>query len=92
MYPCPNLQYEDLKMFNILEFEDDILNTILNRDMEIFNKFDNLKPVNIEECKNCDINIFCSTCPSKIYTLKNDKKMFEANCKRMKGILEPIIW
>lgn len=92
VYPCPNLEYEDLKMFNILEFEEGILNIILNRDMEIFDRFDNLKPVNIEKCKDCDINAFCSTCPSQIYTLKNDKKMFDANCKRMKKILEPIVW
>lgn len=92
IYPCPNLCYEDLKMFNILEFEERILNIILNRDMEIFDRFDNLKPVNIEKCKDCDINAFCSTCPSQMYTLKNDKKMFEANCKRMKRILEPLVW
>ncbi|MEG2788780.1 MAG: radical SAM protein [Romboutsia sp.] len=92
VYPCPNLRYEDLKMFNILEFEESILNSILNRDMEIFDRFDNLKPVNIDGCKDCDINVFCSTCPSQMYTLKKDKKMFEANCKRMKSILEPIVW
>lgn len=92
VYPCPNLEYEDLKMFNILEFEEGILDIILNRDMEIFDKFDNLKPVNIEKCKDCDINAFCSTCPSQMYTLKNDKNMFDANCKKMKRILEPIVW
>ncbi|TAN67696.1 radical SAM protein [Paraclostridium sordellii 8483] len=92
VYPCPNLCYEDLKMFNILELEENILNTILDRDMEIFDRFDSLKPVNIETCKDCDINAFCSTCPSQIYTLKNDKNMFEANCKRMKRILEPLVW
>lgn len=92
VYPCPNLEYEDLKMFNILEFEEGILDIILNRDMDIFDRFDNLKPVNIEKCKDCDINAFCSTCPSQMYTLKNDKNMFEANCNKMKKILEPIVW
>lgn len=92
VYPCPNLEYEDLKMFNILQFEENTLETIFSRDMDVFDKFDNLKPVNIEECKDCKINVFCTTCPSKIYTLKNDEEMFNSNCKKMKSILEPIVW
>lgn len=92
VYPCPNLEYKDLKIFNILEFNENILERILNREMDIFNIFDKLKPVNIESCKECKVNLFCTTCPSKIYTLKNNKKMFDANCKKMKNILEPILW
>ncbi|MCC0640930.1 MULTISPECIES: radical SAM/SPASM domain-containing protein [unclassified Clostridioides] len=92
VYPCPNLEYKDLKMFNILEFNENILENILNRKMDMFSRFDKLKPVNIEECKDCKINLFCTTCPSKIYTLKNDQKMFASNCKKMKNILEPIVW
>lgn len=92
VYPCPNLEYKDLKMFNILEFNENILENILNRKMDMFSRFDKLKPVNIEECKDCKVNLFCTTCPSKIYTLKNDQKMFDSNCKKMKNILEPIVW
>lgn len=92
VYPCPNLEYKDLKIFNILEFNENILERILNREMDIFNIFDKLKPVNIESCKECKVNLFCTTCPSKIYTLKNNKKMFDANCKKIKNILEPILW
>lgn len=92
VYPCPNLEYKDLKMFNILEFNENILENILNRKMDIFTRFDKLKPVNIEKCKDCKVNLFCTTCPSKIYTLKKDKKMFDLNCEKMKNILEPIVW
>ncbi len=92
VYPCPNLEYDDLKMFNILQFEESILETIFSRDMDVFDKFDNLKTVNIEKCKDCKVNVFCTTCPSKVYTLKNDEEMFNSNCKKMKSILEHIIW
>ncbi len=49
--------------------------------MEIFDKFDILKPMNMEECKDCKVNVFCTTCPSKMYTLKN-KEMLNSNCKK----------
>ncbi|AWH76406.1 radical SAM/SPASM domain-containing protein [Clostridioides difficile] len=92
VYPCPNLEYDDLKMFNILQFDESMLEKILNRNMEIFDKFDILKPMNMEECKDCKVNVFCTTCPSKMYTLKNNKEMLNSNCKKMKSILEPIVW
>ncbi|MCC0629795.1 MULTISPECIES: radical SAM/SPASM domain-containing protein [unclassified Clostridioides] len=92
VYPCPNLEYDDLKMFNILQFDESMLEKILNRNMEIFDKFDTLKPMNMEECKDCKVNVFCTTCPSKMYTLKNNKEMLNSNCKKMKSILEPIVW
>ncbi len=61
-------------MFNILQFDESMLEKILNRNMEIFDKFDILKPMNMEECKDCKVNVFCTTCPSKMYTLKIIKR------------------
>lgn len=92
VYPCPNLEYDDLKMFNILNFNENIIDNIFDRNIGIFDTFDKLKPVNMNSCKDCNVNIFCTTCPAKMYILKNNKKMFNANCKRMKKILESIVW
>lgn len=92
VYPCPNLEYDDLKMFNILDFNESIIDTILDRNIDIFDEFDKLKPINMKSCKGCKVSIFCTTCPAKMYILKDSEEMFNVNCKRMKKILEPVIW
>ncbi|MDK2565051.1 radical SAM protein [Romboutsia sedimentorum] len=87
IYVCPLLQYEKFKIGNILNFDNEAIEKLFKRDLDAIKNFNNLKPKNIDSCKKCEINIFCTGCPAKMYTLLENKEVFEYNCKHMKKIL-----
>lgn len=92
VFPCPILEYDEFKMFNILHIDDDIIEKIYTRKLKAFQNFDKLKPKNIESCGNCKINLFCTTCPAKMYLLKQDQLKFDYNCTNTKKHYENKIW
>lgn len=85
VYPCPNLEYEEFKMYNILDYEANLNRKYnLRRELEQLKKINNFKTTNIEKCKSCNINVFCMPCPAMIYNIIDDDIRFEHNCKRNK--------
>ncbi|MEE0452180.1 radical SAM/SPASM domain-containing protein [Peptacetobacter sp.] len=92
VYPCPNLEYDDLKMFNILNMNENIKYKIENKELDIFEKIEQLKMNNIKRCENCNLNIFCTPCPAQVYIALRDNEKFSWNCKKMKKILNDIVW
>ncbi|MDR1773934.1 MAG: radical SAM protein [Clostridioides sp.] len=91
VYPCPILEYDELKMFNILDLNGSIIENIKKRNMKVYNKFDDLKPVNMDECRTCEIKLFCTSCPARMYGLKLNRQEFENNCREMKEIFTPFL-
>lgn len=92
IYLCPILQYEDFKIGDIFSLTDELIGKIYKRDLHAFNNFDDLKPKNHISCKSCNLNIFCTGCPAKMYLLKQDKKAFYYNCKHTRENLTKKIW
>lgn len=89
VYPCAPLSiYPQLCMGNVLDMSlDRILN--MNKTEELI---EHLRPWKMEQCKECDVNLFCHDCINFILGIKQDKKFFESNCKKIKRYLEKIVW
>lgn len=92
IYLCPLLQYEEFKICHIFDLSDEIIKKVFKRQLPAFSNFDNIKTRNISHCKSCKINLFCTVCPAKVYTLLSDKRAFDYNCNFMKRTLMPKIW
>lgn len=92
VYPCPSYMSELFCLGNILECEN--LNTLLQNgqdDSTICNQVLNIHPYNLEQCKKCDVRLFCWTCPGEFQEIKT-KEAFDARCKRIKPILIKRVW
>ncbi|MCR2043150.1 radical SAM/SPASM domain-containing protein [Anaerosalibacter massiliensis] len=92
VFLCPLLQYEEFKIGNILDLNDDLMEKILERKLPSFENFEKVKTKNILYCKNCKVNTFCTGCPAKMYTLLKNKEAFRYNCEFMKDKLMYKIW
>ncbi len=92
VYVCPVLQSEEFRICNILEKDLDIRDIIFNREAEALKNFNNLKPKNRKECKDCKVNIFCIGCPEVSYLLSQNKKAFDLHCEFTKRKLLKKIW
>lgn len=92
IFPCPNLSDDKFKICNIKEFDFSSSDKLYKRDYDAFKNFDYIKENNIEKCKNCDINVFCNTCPAHINLLKDNKIAFDKYCKFQKENLHHKVW
>ncbi|WP_304340376.1 radical SAM/SPASM domain-containing protein [Metaclostridioides mangenotii] len=92
IYVCQLLEEEDFYLGNVLEVDEDFIDCIYNKDFDGFNNFEKLKTKNMEECKDCNINIFCGICPAIVKTLKSDKQYFSNHCKNTKKNLASQVW
>lgn len=92
IYPCPNLSDDKFIICNIKEFDSLAIEKLYKRDYNAFKEFDFLKEYKIDKCKNCDINIFCNSCPAHTNLLKDNKVAFDKYCKFQKENLHLKIW
>lgn len=93
VYPCPSLIDDEYLIGSI--FEDETVNVLKFNDFSNntgFKNFNKLFPYNFEKCKECDVNIFCLKCPSRVHVLKNSDKELDKWCSLMKKSLEMEVW
>lgn len=93
VYPCPSLTSDEYLIGSI--FEDKTINILRYNDFSNnigFENFNRLFPYNFEKCKECNVNIFCLKCPSRVHLLKNNDKELNKWCSLMKKNLEIGIW
>lgn len=87
VYPCPSLTMEKFKITNILK--EDCINKIL-KFKGGYTLYESIISQN-EDCKNCDLNIFCWCCPGNFENgFKSGDLLYW--CKFMKEHLNKIIW
>lgn len=93
IYPCPSLMKDKYSLGNILldETKDKLLNFEFG-NCEVKQNMQNIYLYNHEKCKNCDLNLFCMTCPAVVDVLIDNEKEFNKWCGRMKPQLNRIIW
>lgn len=93
VFPCSLLCDEEYKLFNILldnkMFGDYFT---INQGKSTCNKLLVLEPENNFNCKDCNINQFCSSCPAYFGEYRHDKEMLEAWCNYNKSVMEDLIW
>ena len=73
--------------------EIDDLKSLLNADnTELVSKAVlNSYPYNIEICRNCEVKLFCWTCPGELLSIKT-KAAFCKRCDILKPILMKRVW
>ncbi|MEG1312073.1 MAG: radical SAM protein [Romboutsia sp.] len=92
IYLCPNLSHDDFKICNVKEFDDEAVERLYNRDFDAFKKFDYIKENKIRDCKHCDINIFCNTCPAHTDMIKDNDAVFRKYCDSTIEGIHKKIW
>lgn len=86
-YPCASLRSDDFIISNMLDKD------CISKIMEFkggYNLYESIIYKN-EDCKNCDLNIFCWNCPSNFEQVYNSDKL-EYWCDNIKTNLDKIIW
>lgn len=89
---CPNLSDEEFILCNMENFDEDTIDRIYKSDFEAYKNFEKLKPKNRDYCKECDINLFCGTCPAHVNIIKDDENALKNYCDFHKKHLRPQIW
>lgn len=80
VFPCPLLQSEEFKCGNLLEdkcFKEFVSGEIGNaarKKMQIYRTWNN------EECKNCEIGLFCQTCEAEYKMLRENTGLLKKFC------------
>ncbi|MFV0560584.1 MAG: radical SAM protein [Enterococcus sp.] len=90
IYPCPNYIRSELKMGNIFEI-DKLFDLTQNEGGKISVTLDKVDPKNSEKCSDCEVKLFCWTCPAAIDDFKTEESM-EDNCRQIKPMLMKRVW
>lgn len=91
--PCPLFMDTKFQIGNISEINlNEYFNNKEYKRTKSFSEFKNYLPRHREKCKNCNVNIFCWTCPHMIHVEYKDEEKFEERCKYMKEILTESVW
>lgn len=86
-YPCASLRSEDFIITNMLDKD------CISKIMEFkggYNLYESIIFKN-EDCKNCDLNIFCWHCPANFEQVYNSDEL-KYWCDNIKTHLNKIIW
>lgn len=93
IYPCPSLTEEEYLIGSI--FDGNFVAKLRDNSLSGNTGFENLKklyPFNFKKCKDCDVNIFCLTCPAMVNTVKDSDKELNRWCGLMKKNIELSVW
>lgn len=97
IFPCGNLNTKEFCMGNILQIDSikDFfgMNFIdMKRSNAGLHMLEQSYPYNFNECKNCNVNLFCWSCVSGIRNRYTDPIRFKEECRDKKAILEKVVW
>jgi radical SAM protein with 4Fe4S-binding SPASM domain len=92
IYPCASFQKEGFDIGNLLYISDPkkYFSDKEYTHSEGYKKFNYILPYNNQKCKNCDINLFCSTCPFHTYSYSSDEA-FDKYCEIKRSIYS-FVW
>ncbi|WP_314063788.1 SPASM domain-containing protein [uncultured Vagococcus sp.] len=90
VYPCPSCIRSELKMGNIFEI-DKLTDVTENGSRKISLTLDKIDPKNSEKYSECEVKLFCWTCPASIDDLKT-KEALDDNCRLIKPVLMKRVW
>lgn len=90
IYPCPSFIKPECIMGNALKI--DSLSFVTNNDIttQTCESVDLLNPKNNGKCKDCDLNLFCWTCPGAREDFIN--KSLDYYCNMIKPVLSKRVW
>lgn len=92
--PCS--VFSELNKFcnNINDIED--LNEYLNSsefwESDGYKEFKKYDPDINKLCKDCNLKLFCWTCPHRMYVVQENTEEFNKYCSTMKEYLDEILW
>ncbi|AMP20052.1 hypothetical protein AZF37_01665 [endosymbiont 'TC1' of Trimyema compressum] len=91
VYPCPSYMNENFSMGNLLNFKK--ISDMLKADTNdyVCEHVGKIHPANLEECLNCNVKLFCWTCPGEFRDIKT-KKAFQKRCAITKPMLQERVW
>ncbi len=85
IYPCAAFQMREFKLGNIRKLNEntDFIKDRLYFNSEGYKNFQNTLPYLNPKCKECNINLFCITCPFHTYIIQKEEKIDEY-CRKKK--------
>lgn len=90
VYPCPSYVRKELKMGNIFEI-DRLTEVTENGEKDVSLTIDSIDPKKSERCLDCEVKLFCWTCPASISDFKTEEAL-QHNCEQVKPILMKRVW
>lgn len=91
IYPCPNLQYKEFYCGNVTDpmiessFRERKIGEIAQEKMKIHRTW------NQENCKNCEMGLFCQTCEAEYKMLFDNKALYQKFCETKRNYLSSLI-
>jgi radical SAM protein with 4Fe4S-binding SPASM domain len=91
LYPCPSYMSDNFAMGNVLLSNkiDDLLKS--DGEQYVCEHVNKSHPKNLPTCKNCEVKLFCWTCPGEAMEITNEKA-FNKRCELTKPVLIKRIW
>lgn len=90
VFPCPNYMDKQYLLGNILEV-DDLNSLTVESQIDIDKSMKKIDMLFSDKCKDCVVSLFCWTCPSEAYRIKN-KKLLDEYCNKRKPVLIRKVW
>lgn len=92
IYPCGSIMFQQFKLGNkkdILHLQS-FLNSMENNDGYI--RLQNAMPEKTGFCKDCNISLFCHTCPGVYLGMLPVPEILERHCRLTKRKLTKLVW
>ena len=90
VFPCPSYMNEKYLLGNVLNVKN--LNELtIKSKKNIEEVMRNMDLINSEKCRECNVSLFCWTCPGEAYRLKKQFELSEY-CNKCKEILYRKVW
>lgn len=94
VYPCMNLCTNEYRIGNVVSDPEIIYNLTCGSEAfdNIFKTIDKSRPINMNKCKDCKVNVFCWECIARYFAISQDEELFEKYCQFKKNELHKNIW
>lgn len=93
IYPCGTMIYKEMMLSNILDIDNfELFNNQTKYNTKSWDNMINMLPENHPECKKCNLNIFCWTCPGVFLGALNSKLQFQNHCDNSKNAIYQEVW
>lgn len=93
IYPCPSFMSNEYKITNLCDIQQisEIKDKYINK-VDVFSILEKINPEIYKNCIDCNVNLFCWTCPGEIEELKDSKASLFNKCSKIKDILYKRVW
>ncbi|MBB6713126.1 radical SAM protein [Clostridium gasigenes] len=92
VFPCQLLMERKFCLGNLLDIGQSLKVMIKKNGRHVNKEIENVRPFNSNECRECNVNLFCWSCLGNYINIKNNKEVFEELCEFKRNILVSKVW